>query len=237
MQETEERRNAAHGEGTTDAESSQDRDGTQRVVRIGLDRLRAHPRNSNVMDAASQRKLKAHLKRNGWYPPLIVRPSPDGEDGAYQVLDGHHRRRALQELGREAADCVVWDVDHDEALVLLGTLNRLRGQDDPKRRAALIEETQGRLRRSASELAGLLPESSKQIERHLSLRRAPPEPAKPRSLGDMPVAVHFFLTGEQKRRLDEALSAIGGRREDALMMLIERAGDAFQPEDRDPKNE
>lgn len=208
---------------------SGDRDSadSQQVVRIELSRLRSHPLNSNVMDAASLRKLKAHLKRSGWYPPLIVRPADD-EGGAYQVVDGHHRWRAIEALGHQAADCVVWDVDADEALVLLSTLNRLRGQDDPTRRAALIEHLQNRLRSGASELAALLPESPAQIEKHLSLRRAAPEPAKPRSLDAMPVAVHFFLSGAQKRRLDEALATVGGKREDALMTLLERGMDRIE---------
>ena len=197
-------------------------DNPQQVVRIALDRLRAHPLNSNVMDAPSLRKLKAHLKRTGWYPPLIVRPADDETD-AYQVIDGHHRWRAIEALGHDAAECVVWHVDTDEALVLLSTLNRLRGQDDPTRRAELIEHLQHRLRTGASDLAALLPESASQIEKHLALRKPAPQPAKPRSLDAMPVAVHFFLNGAQKRRLDEALATVGGKREDALMTLIERS--------------
>src|SRR3990172_13226976 len=128
---------------------------------IPLDQLRPHPLNSNVMPEDLRQKLKAHIHRTGRYPFLVVRPHPD-ESGSYQVLDGHHRVEILRELGHTEARCDVWDVDDREAKLLLATLNRLQGQDSPIRRAELIHELLGEL--SVTDLAGLLPETDKQIE-------------------------------------------------------------------------
>ena len=96
-----------------------------------------HERNSNRMSVEFMKTLKRHIQKSGKYPPLIVRIL---EGGSYQVLDGHHRLRVLYELGHEVVRCEVWDVDDDEALLLLATLNRLSGSDDPKLRAELIGE-------------------------------------------------------------------------------------------------
>ncbi|QNN23016.1 ParB N-terminal domain-containing protein [Planctomycetales bacterium ZRK34] len=200
------------------------------ITSIPLAQLRAHPLNSNVMHEQLLTKLVDHIERSGQYPPLIVRrmddQSPDASpsegdsaSGVYQVLDGHHRWLALQRVGHEAAACVVWDVDDAGALLLLSTLNRLQGQDDPRKRSRLLCELREKLGQEAGALAKLLPESAEQVRKYLELREKLPQPQAPRGLGEMPVAVTFFLTGSQKAALDAKLATIGGPRETALMKL------------------
>jgi len=109
---------------------------------VPLDNLLPHPLNSNVMSPDLQAKLRAHIKWTGRYPFLVVRPPPD-EPGKYQVLDGHHRVAVLRDLGHTEARCDVWQVDDREAKLLLATLNRLQGQDQPLRRAELVHELLG----------------------------------------------------------------------------------------------
>src|SRR5882762_2062798 len=139
---------------------------------VPLDDLLPHPLNSNVMSPDLQAKLKAHIRRTGRYPFVVVRPHPD-ETGKYQVLDGHHRVQVLRDLGHTEARCDVWEVDDREAKLLLATLNRLQGQDLPRRRAQLLHELLGET--SAGDLAGLLPESEKQIEELHALLEFPAE--------------------------------------------------------------
>src|SRR2546422_4829658 len=139
---------------------------------VPLDDLLPHPLNSNVMSADLQAKLRAHIKRTGRYPFLVVRPHPD-EPGKYQVLDGHHRVAVLRDLGHTEARCDVWEVDDRGAKLLLATLNRLQGQDLPRRRAELLHALLGET--SAGDLAGLLPESEKQIEELHALLEFPAE--------------------------------------------------------------
>jgi ParB-like chromosome segregation protein Spo0J len=202
---------------------------TPPLVQVELDRLRAHPANSNVMSEALLKKLAGHIERTGRYPPLIVRPAP-GEPRARQVLDGHHRWRALERLGHRSAMCMLWDVDDEQALVLLATLNRLEGADDPHRRSRLLGELVDRYGRSAAELARLVPETAQRLNKLAVLRRPCPAPSPPPSLEDMPRAVHFFLLPADRRRLESVLRRIGGSREQALMTLIERnRADAQDP--------
>ncbi len=181
---------------------------------IPIDQLHDHPHNSNVMPEALFEKLVGHIAASDRYPPVIVRP----HDGAHQVLDGHHRVRALRRLNRAEARCVVWDVDDDEALRLLATLNRLEGRDDPRKRAALVDRLAATHDWAA--LSAQLPEKAAHLKKLTELNRAPPPPRKPRALAQMPVAVHFFLMPDQKRALEARLKAIGGPREEALMKLV-----------------
>lgn len=190
------------------------------IIEIPLARLHAHPDNSNVMPPSLLEKLKGHIERTDRYPPLIVRPLDEHEDGLhYQILDGHHRTEALRQLGRTTARCVAWEVDDQDAMLLMATLNRLAGDDDASRRAALV--TKLHETHDLKTLAAHLPEQSAQLKKLMELDRPAPPPRPPQPMDAMPQAVHFFLLPEQRRRLEQRLKAIGGPREDALMTLID----------------
>ena len=199
------------------------------ILNIPIASLHAHPSNSNVMPPKLFDKLAAHLKKSDRYPPVIVRPFSgvskyvENQPESYQILDGHHRVLALKKIGRTEVRCVVWDVDDAEAMLLLATLNRLQGRDDPRKRAALLEELHQRLGVELSQLARQLPEELADVRHLLSLNTRPPEPQMALSLDAMPMAVHFFLLPEQKRQLESALNQIGPNREEALMQLVSRA--------------
>ena len=124
---------------------------------IPLSALHSHPANPNVMPPERCATLRAHIARSGRYPPLIVRPRAAG----FQILDGHWRRDALVAEGYTHADCLVWDVDDAEALLLLATLNRLAGEDNPGQRARLLAELAADA--SLAELAVWLPESEAEL--------------------------------------------------------------------------
>ena len=79
----------------------------------------------------------------------------------------------MHELGHSEARCDVWDVDDREAKLLLATLNRLEGQDQPLRRAELLHALLGEW--SATDLCGLLPETEAEIQDLHSLLEFPAE--------------------------------------------------------------
>ncbi len=176
---------------------------------IALDDLLAHPLNSNVMSEDLQEKLRAHIRRTGRYPYLIVRPHPE-EPGKFQVLDGHHRVAILRDLGQREARCDVWEVDDREAKLLLATLNRLQGQDLPILRASLIHELLGEM--SADDLAGLLPETDKQLEELHALLEFPADEVaamlEERALEAekvLPRVMNFVVTPEQEELIEQAV--------------------------------
>jgi len=198
------------------------------IERISLEKLRGHPANANVMDRAGMAKLSRHIERSGYYEPLVVRRHPD-EPGCYQLINGHHRKVILQQLGHKEANCVVWDVDDDEALMLLANLNRLGGRDAPKLRGRLLEELSKHY--SEDELLKSLPEKRRQLQKLLAVNR-PAEIIKPADLEDMPRAFTFFVSSEQQTIIEKALCQIRRQKEsegvenlkrgDLLAMMAEK---------------
>ena len=110
---------------------------TNLVQRVAMDKLEAHPDNPNQQSKANFCKLIRNVERTGRYEPILVRPHPEKENH-FQIINGHHRRRALEKLGYEEADCIVWDVDDEQTDILLATVNRLCGTD--KVRNAITED-------------------------------------------------------------------------------------------------
>ncbi|NIA22523.1 MAG: ParB N-terminal domain-containing protein [Anaerolineaceae bacterium] len=187
------------------------------ATEIPIDQIQPHPENSNVMTDAQVAKLQRHLKRSGRYEPLVVRPltnpnpnpDPDGGPAAYQVLNGHHRLRVLGRLGHKTVRCEVWEVDDREALLLLATLNRLEGRDDPLRRAALLAHLAHLADPSAGDpgrLARLLPEDRAALDRALALARRPlPAPTPPKETPAPLRPMTFFLQQDDHRTVERAI--------------------------------
>ena len=170
-----------------------------RVSRIAIDKLVAHPDNPNRMSKSNFAKLVRNIERTGRYEPLVVRPKGD----CFQIINGHHRCLALKQLGYENVDAVVWEVDDAEADILLSTLNRLGGSDVLEKKLALLE----RLNRNmhAREMAKLLPFTRSQIERLKNLK-VPSAPAKI-SVKSFAVPMVFFLSDAQQKIVARALAS------------------------------
>ena len=134
---------------------------------IAISKLIAHPDNPNVMSRAVFGKLVRNIERTGLYEPIVVRPHPK-EKGRFQIINGHHRVKALEKLGRKVADCVVWDVDDGQTDVLLATLNRLTGCDELSGKIELLRKLKERF--SSAELAKILPNTRRQIEQLTNLK-------------------------------------------------------------------
>lgn len=182
---------------------------TNQIQSISLDKLIPHPANPNKMSNATFAKLIRNIERTGRYEPLIVRqvsasPCPENQrPSVFQIINGHHRALALKQLGKKQADCVVWDIDDDEANILLATLNRLCGQDALDKKLALLKRLSERVK--TAELAKLLPQTKKQIQRLTSMldtRQCPSVPA----VSANPCSLVFFVSDEQQQVIETALN-------------------------------
>ena len=180
-----------------------------RLIRIPLDRLLPHPANPNVMDEARLEKLAANIQRQDDYPPPIVRPHAE-KDGYYQLLDGHQRIEVLKRLGYEDARCYVWPCDDEMALVLLATLNRLEGQDDPTKRAELLQQLSNMA--SFDELGALLPEDAGDVGRSLAFLDLNLDDLladlQREATGDGLRSVTFAVTPEAEATIEEAVASV-----------------------------
>ena len=170
-----------------------------RVVSIAVERLAPHPDSPNRMSKGNFAKLVRNIERIGRYEPLVVRPKGDG----FQIINGHHRWRALQELGYKTVDAVVWDIDDGETDILLATLNRLGGSIVLDKKLTLLRRLNQRI--NARDLAKRLPHTAGQIERFAQMSAdglTPTKSAKPAIANP----IVFFLDGAQHEVIENALS-------------------------------
>jgi len=176
---------------------------TNSIKSIALDKLDFHPDNPNKQSRVNFAKLVRNIERTGRYEPLVVRPAPKNT-GCFQIINGHHRYHALDKLGYEAADAIVWDVDDEQTDILLATLNRLGGSDQLGKKLKLLKRLNRKM--ATGELAKLLPQTAKQIERLTHLKR-PSAPAKinAKCLANPLV---FFVSDTQQQQIERALSLV-----------------------------
>ncbi|MCJ7777311.1 MAG: ParB/RepB/Spo0J family partition protein [Sedimentisphaerales bacterium] len=177
---------------------------TNQIQSIDIEKLIPHPDNPNRMSKAIFTRLIRNIKLTGRYEPLVVRPHPE-RGGYFQVINGHHRLQALSELGQKKADAVVWDVDDQQADILLATLNRLAGTDIVDKKIALLGRLSTKIQ--PRELAKLLPQTARQIERLTNLKDSLNQACRvdfsPPSLTNPLV---FFISDKQQRIIEEAMS-------------------------------
>jgi hypothetical protein len=183
--------------------------GDAKIQEIPTELLVEHPENSNFMNAETARKLRRHIERTGRYEPLTVRPHP-GEDGKFQVVNGHNRLRVLRALNHRTTNCVVWNLDDDQTRLYLATLNRLSGNEIPERRAALLDNLLQTF--DLDELTALLPDDSKQIEELKRLSHLEPDEIVTRTSGEeklaIPVILTFMIEESEAKEVNLALDLI-----------------------------
>jgi ParB/RepB/Spo0J family partition protein len=174
------------------------------IKSIALSKLFAHPDNPNVMSDATFRKLIRNIERTGLYEPIVVRPHPKEKDH-FEIINGHHRVKALEQLGRKEADCVVWDVDDEQTAILLTTLNRLAGSDTFAKKIELLKKLTERM--GTAQLAKLLPQTAKQIERLAALKDSVQRTAGNVQYEPFAIPLVFFVTKQQQGIIEEAIEA------------------------------
>jgi ParB family chromosome partitioning protein len=133
---------------------------------IPLTHLHEDARSANCMSEERFTKLIENIRYTGQMQPLTVRPHPK-KKGQFIIIDGHYRKQALEHLNRLEAPCDIWDIDTKAAGLLLATLNRLKGEDHPKKRAELLDELLKEFEKDR--LCQLIPESIPELENLLSL--------------------------------------------------------------------
>ena len=95
------------------------RDRIKELRRVRADQLRPHPRNWRTHPAAQADALKGVLAEIGYADALLAR---ELGDGSLQLVDGHLRAEVS---GDTLVPVLVVDLDDDEALKLLATLDPL----------------------------------------------------------------------------------------------------------------
>lgn len=95
-----------------------------------IDDFPDHP--FKVRDDEDMIQLVESVKERGVITPATVRQK---EDGRYELISGHRRKRACEFAGFEALRCEVVDLDRDAATVLMVESNYQRSQILPSEKA------------------------------------------------------------------------------------------------------
>jgi ParB family chromosome partitioning protein len=81
-----------------------------------LDRIRESTSNPRrVFDDMQLRELAANIQSHGVLQPIVVRPSPDGADGMYELVAGARRFRASKLAGKNTIPATVRNLTDAEA--------------------------------------------------------------------------------------------------------------------------
>ena len=135
-----------------------------------LDRRWEHLR---VRHPARQRRLLASLAESGQQTPIVV-VAVEGQVDRYVVIDGYKRISALEQLGRDTVEAVVWPMS-EAAAVLLDRSLRLSEHETALEVGWLLAELEQRFGYGLDELARRFDRSVSWVSRRLALTEVLPE--------------------------------------------------------------
>jgi ParB family chromosome partitioning protein len=135
-----------------------------------LDRRWEHLR---VRHPARQRRLLASLAEVGQQTPIVV-VAAEGLADRYVVIDGYKRIRALEQLGRDTVEAVVWPMGEAQAVLLDRSL-RLSEHETALEVGWLLAELEQRFGYGLEELARRFDRSVSWVSRRLGLVEVLPE--------------------------------------------------------------
>lgn len=122
-----------------------------------IDDFPDHP--YKVRDDEDMMQLAESIKERGVITPATVRQK---EDGRYELISGHRRKRASELAGFETLRCEVVDLSRDESIILMVESNFQRSQILPsekafayKMRSEAMKRTAGRPQKENSSPVGI----------------------------------------------------------------------------------
>ena len=173
---------------TTQAQREEEKLSKIRDIPLELiDDFPDHP--FKVRDDEDMQQLVDSIKERGVITPATVRQK---EDGRYELISGHRRKRASELAGFETLRCEVVDLNRDEATILMVESNFQRSQILPSEKAFAYKmrldamNRQGQRTdltstplvsksRTNEELGNQVGESREQIRRYVRLTNLVPE--------------------------------------------------------------
>ena len=105
----------------------------ERAIPIPIEKLYDFPDHPfKVVDDEELRDMAETIKERGILHPLIVRQR---EDGNYEIISGHRRKKASQLVNLKEVPCIVRNLTRDEAVIQMVDSNMQREKVLPSERA------------------------------------------------------------------------------------------------------
>ena len=185
-----------------------------------IDEFPDHP--FKVLMDEDMEQLVDSVRRSGVMTPATVRQK---EDGRYELISGHRRKKACELAGLETLKCEVKELTRDEAIIVMVESNlqrttilpsekafaykmRLEAMDRQGQRVDLTSTPVVSKSRSNEELADRVGESREQIRRFIRLTELVPEILQmvdERQIAFRPAVEISYLSEEQQYTLLEAM--------------------------------
>ena len=186
-----------------------------------IDEFPDHP--FKVLMDEDMEQLVESIKRNGVMTPATVRLK---EDGRYELISGHRRKKACELAGLETLKCEVKELTRDEAIIIMVESNLQRSTILPSEKAFAYKMRLEAMKRQAgrppkensspvgthlrsdAELAEKVGESRNQIQRYIRLTELVPEILQmvdERQIAFRPAVEISYLSEEQQYTLLEAM--------------------------------
>ena len=189
-----------------------------------IDEFPDHP--FKVLMNEDMEQLVESVSRSGVMTPATVRQK---EDGRYELISGHRRKKACELAGLETLKCEVKELTHDEAIIIMVESNLQRSVILPSEKAFAYKMRLEAMKRqagrpikdnyspvgnnsefatSSDELAEKVGESKNQIFRFIRLTELVPEILQmvdERQIAFRPAVEISYLSEEQQYTLLEAM--------------------------------
>jgi ParB family chromosome partitioning protein len=114
-------------------QEERDYNNAERVEIISINKITDFPKHPfKVIDDEKMNEMVSSIKEYGVIIPVIVRPK---EDGTYEMVSGHRRKRACEIAGVKEIKCIVKNLSDDEATILMVDSNIQREEILPSEKA------------------------------------------------------------------------------------------------------
>ena len=105
----------------------------EKVEEIDVSKITNFPDHPfKVLDDDKMEEMVKSVKEYGVILPVIVRPK---QDGTYEMISGHRRKRACELAGVKQIRCIIKDLSDDEATILMVDSNIQREEILPSEKA------------------------------------------------------------------------------------------------------
>lgn len=122
-------------------------DKTNQISEVPIKQLHPFPDHPfGVRDDDAMRETAESIKAYGVLVPAIVRPR---EEGGYEIVSGHRRKRACELAGIETMPVIIRDVDRDAATIIMVDSNLQRENILPSERAQAYKMKMDAIKRQA----------------------------------------------------------------------------------------
>ena len=190
-----------------------------------IDEFPDHP--FKVLMNEDMEQLVESVSRSGVMTPATVRQK---EDGRYELISGHRRKKACELAGLETLKCEVKELTHDEAIIVMVESNLQRSVILPSEKAfaykmrleamkrqgersdltspPLVEKSAGKEALSVSKIGKDTGDSHEQVRRFIRLTELVPEILQmvdERQIAFRPAVEISYLSEEQQYTLLEAM--------------------------------